>query len=127
LSKDHISIYKGQSNIEISRIDDLPIDLYRILSALSDSELFYFNRIRAFPEGEGIGTELMEELVKILDKQDIALYCELNPYGLLDYKALEKFYKKYGFEEFGVDGALIRLPRKENRNENQRLADETKK
>lgn len=116
ISPDHISIYKGRSNVELSRIDNLPIDLYKVLSAATGSHLFYFNRIRVFPEGQGIGTELMGELVKILDKHDIILYCELNPYGSLDYKALDKFYKKYGFEEFGIDGALIRLPRKEKQN-----------
>jgi len=72
--------------------------------------LFFFNRIRAKVEGQGEGTLLMQEVVKILDEKGVAVINTINPYGGMNLAALIKFYKKYGFESVDDDGLMIRIP-----------------
>lgn len=71
--------------------------------------IFFFNRIKAKVEGQGEGTLLMREIVKILDEKGITVVNTLNPYGSMDLEALTEFYKKYGFECI-VEQLMIRRP-----------------
>jgi len=77
--------------------------------------IFFFNRINAKIEGQGEGTLLMQEIVKILDEKGITVVNTLNPYGSMDLEALIEFYKKYGFEcvvrvRDPSEGLMIRRP-----------------
>lgn len=113
----HISISMGHSNALLDRIDNFGPNDATVIAAAAGKPVFYFNRIRTFPEGVGKGTIIMEHLVKLLDEHNIVVYCELNPYGAMRHKVLERFYKKYGFEDYGIENTLIRLPKEENSNE----------
>jgi GNAT superfamily N-acetyltransferase len=98
-------------------IAELTFDDYVYLNALAThgirppGRLLYFNRLKAMPEGIGLGTHLMNRLEEVCDRESYTVWCDLNPYGSLDYEQLKTFYTKFGFIEFGLEGALIRLPK----------------
>lgn len=74
-----------------------------------EQPLFFFNRIKAKVEGQGEGSLLMREVVKILDEMGVAVVNHINPYGGMDLKALIEFYKKYGFELID-EQLMLRFP-----------------
>lgn len=84
-----------------------------------EGNIYYFNRIRVFPEleGTGQGKALMIEVCKLADKHNIIIYNELNPYGKRDMKSLKRFFKASGFEkfkdEYGSPNVMIRKPQTE--------------
>jgi len=66
-----------------------------------ENHIWYFNRLivpKAF-RNKKIATKLMNKLTTILDKNKIILYCDINPYGDLNFDQLKDFYKKFGFED----------------------------
>lgn len=75
--------------------------------------IFWFNRLKAMRQGEGRGTFLMNELVKILDEKKITVVNSLNPYGNLDLEKLTKFYEKFGFISV-EESFMIRPPKTNN-------------
>jgi GNAT superfamily N-acetyltransferase len=76
---------------------------------------WYFNRLVVHEKmrNKGVATLLMDELIKVLDEKQITLINDINPYGDLNFKQLEIFYKKYGFIETEEKSRLIRYPKVE--------------
>ena len=69
---------------------------------LEPGNWFWFSRIKAKKEGQGVGTRLMTELVALCDEHRVDVFCQLNPYGQLDYEQLRAFYRKFGFVDVEV-------------------------
>jgi len=65
----------------------------------TSKDTYYFNRIIVPKQlrNKGIGTLLLKELLKVFKEKKLKLICEINPYGDLNYKQLEKWYVKNGF------------------------------
>lgn len=99
----------GASIAELSLMDVYQETLKREYGVEIEPPIFFFNRIKAKIEGQGEGTLLMQELVKIFDEKGITVVNTLNPYGSMDLEALIEFYKKYGFESI-IEYLMIRRP-----------------
>lgn len=71
-----------------------------------------FNRLVVHQRlrGQGIATKLMGRLTETLDRQQILLVNDVNPYGDLSFQQLIRFYKKFGFVETDTPGRLVRYP-----------------
>lgn len=69
-------------------------------------------RIIVNPEirNRGIGTELMTRLCEVADQDGVILDLYINPYGDLNYEALEAFYEKFGFVKYNDTEVYYRLP-----------------
>jgi len=65
------------------------------MTANSDGvEIF---KIEVYKQGNGIGTEVMERLIKVSETLDIPLYLKPTPYKNTTADQLRKFYHKLGF------------------------------
>lgn len=107
---DFICIWtQGASIAELSLTNSYKEILEQEYSIKVEQPLFFFNRIKAKVEGRGEGTLLMQEIVKILDEQNVAVINHINPYGSMDLEALVKFYTKFGFKSID-DQLMIRIP-----------------
>lgn len=90
-----------------------------------DNIYWYFNRLIIPPHcrSKSYAKQLMQKLIEVLDKNNITLLCDINPYGDLTYEQLDGLYKSYGFVDVDyIDGicfdCLIRYPNtKENNHE----------
>ena len=69
--------------------------------SLIDNNLYYFNRLYVSPSyrGKKFGTKLLDTLLKIFKEYNLVLKLDINPYGGLNYKQLESFYVRHGFEK----------------------------
>ena len=106
LSPDRLVILAEDGSVaELDRVPSLQEDC-----KLGTGNWFWFARLRAKREGEGVGTLLMQELVKTCDENQIDILCTLNPYGRLNRDQLRAFYLKFGLVDKTVDGhhAMIR-------------------
>jgi predicted GNAT family N-acyltransferase len=81
-------------------------DIYKLKIT---GDLYWFCRLKAKKEGQGSGTILMKELVKILDEKQAWVMNVINPYGKMTMEQLELFYAKYGFIKIG-EGFMYRPP-----------------
>lgn len=81
-----------------------------------EKPIFYFNRIKVKNEGQGIGKELMIEVCKIADRENITIINELNPYGKRNLESLKQFFKASGFEDFKnkqtSQNTMVRKPKR---------------
>ena len=61
---------------------------------------FFFNRIKVQRSErlKGVGTQLMQEVVKWADKEKINITCVLNPYDGSTQDRLIDFYSKFNFK-----------------------------
>lgn len=62
-------------------------------------DIYYFNRIFV-PEGlrgYGIGTLLLDELLSQILLRNVALACDINPYGDMSEAELFDWYVRHGF------------------------------
>lgn len=66
--------------------------------------------VPAEARGKGIGSKLLNEVTSAADVEGIVLYLEINPYGPLNYDALEAWYFRNGFKKW--NGIYRRLPKK---------------
>lgn len=60
--------------------------------------------------GKGHGADLLRRILDDADADGITLYLEINPYGPLDYDALEGWYMRNGFRPF-AGSMYVRKPR----------------
>ena len=69
-----------------------------------DSGEWYFNRLNVpvTMRNKGVATSLMKQLIIEADKKGITIVCDINPYGDLNKKQLQEFYKKFGFVEHDI-------------------------
>lgn len=105
---DHIYLMtEGRSVCELDRSDDYLIDTFSFLRL--KPPVFWFARLKAFIEGEGEGTFLMEKLCKIVDEKQAYIVNVINPYGKMSRKDLIQFYEKFGFENHD-DSIMVRRP-----------------
>lgn len=74
---------------------------------ISTKSTYYFNRINVpiSMRGTGLGSKLLKELLKAIKELDVALKCDINPYGDMDYQGLLEWYIRNGFKEYGVGGS----------------------
>lgn len=110
-----ISTYLSANRLVVLAEDGSIAELDRLPNLQEDCKLengnwFWFARLKAKREGEGVGTLLMQELVKACDENRIDIFCTLNPYGRLNRDQLRAFYLKFGLVDKTVDGhhAMIR-------------------
>lgn len=75
-------------------------------------DVLYFNRIHV-PDNltnSGIGSKLLDMLLKEVKDANLILLCTINPYGRLNYDSLKRWYIRHGFkvqEEHGNEVVLI--------------------
>lgn len=108
IGEDFICIsYRPSSDVplagtaELTKIDGSIYDV-------EDENVWYFNRLLV-PEklrGKGIASILLDELVKVLNKEGITLICEVNAYGDMSEKELKRMYVRHGFS-MTKEGYLI--------------------
>ena len=91
------------SSCELSRItssiihkDEFPLDFDRIPDI---KQIYFFNRIKAIKESRGDGTCLMKRLEEYADQNNLTIINPINPYGRMNLKQLNQWFKKYGFEQ----------------------------
>jgi len=107
-------LWGAGSSCELSR-DPTPkiwLDILEARGIKCEYPIFFFNRIKATPERKGIGTQMMNQLVKILDQRRIAVINTMNAYGRMNEKDLRKWFHKWGFIDV-IDNLIYRPP-KEN-------------
>jgi GNAT superfamily N-acetyltransferase len=65
-------------------------------------EFWYFNRlvVREEYRNQGYAKALLSKLIEILNKKQINLWLDINPYGDLNKEQLETLYMKYGFKKY---------------------------
>ena len=87
------------------------------LAVLDVSEMnpdtFIINRINVPKKfrGRGYGSKLLKEICEVADREKIKLMLEINPYGELTRKDLERWYHEYGFKvNSNLPGTYLRLP-----------------
>jgi len=81
------------------------------LTIMPDREnTYYFNRLIVPPakRNKGIASNLLLKVGFWADENNITIYCDINPYGDLDYNQLTNLYLKYGF--VGKD-PMVRYPK----------------
>ncbi len=78
---------------------------------LTGKNIFWFSRLKSVTEGQGDGTLIMKNLIKIFDDRKVSVICGVNPYGKMDMKTLVSFYKKFGFVLVDDEGTMIRNPK----------------
>ena len=81
-----------------------------------NDEYWTINRI-VVPErnrGQGAGRKILKRVLAEADAEKVTLVLEINPYGPLNYQALENWYKRNGFSwlraDTKVDTLMIRRP-----------------
>lgn len=113
-----IKIYKTIKNITLHYFDKERFGYLGMATAsiseyifINSEKTWFFNRLFVphIMRGNNIATELMRELIKILDSEQITLINEVNPYndGGLELEGLIKFYKKFGFVDLVLEGKVI--------------------
>lgn len=62
-------------------------------------EACYYNRLYVQPQhrNKGYGRQLYDKTAEVLDKDDLTLLIQVNPYGDLSYDQLVDFYTKHIF------------------------------
>lgn len=86
--------------IEIMLLSDsFPLSIGTAEASEIKPGIYYFNRLFIVPKyrGNKYGTILLDELLKIIKENNIRLMLDINPYGEMSYKQLEKFYIRHGF------------------------------
>lgn len=68
-------------------------------SYLPTENAWYYNRLYVKPEyrGHHIGSCLLDNMLKYVNKKKAILFLDINPYGDMSYQNLEAFYKRHGF------------------------------
>lgn len=99
-----VSVEDG-SIAELDRVFGIQEDM-----VLEPGNWFWFSRLKVKKEGQGLGTRLMTELVTLCDQHKVDIFCQLNPYGRLNYEQLQAFYRKFGLVDIEVkkQHAMIR-------------------
>lgn len=98
-NNEYISIATANGSVaQLSKLDNNIKDNYcKEFNFVTGNNTYYFNRLKAKPEGIGEGTRLMKALVSELDKANIDVILEVNPYGAMNIDQLLSFYSKYNF------------------------------
>lgn len=63
--------------------------------------------------GQGHGSTLLRQICEDADREGVSLHLCINPTGPLDYDQLEKWYRRYGFDDDpdeNADGWFVRQP-----------------
>ena len=89
-------------------------------SPFDSKDTYFYNRLFIQPKhrNKGYGRQLYDKTCELLDKDDIALLIQVNPYGDLSYEQLVDFYTKHIFlpqpitMKFEVtEDCIIRFPK----------------
>ncbi len=75
----------------------------------------YISRIKTRDsyQGQGGARELMQELIADADNEGVTLALEINPYGPMNFKQLESWYKRLGFKKTAApfENCYLRKPK----------------
>lgn len=102
------STYYIQNNSYCAIIADLS------LPGVFHPTWWYINRIHVLDrfQGQGYGTKIIQWITQDADYEKATLALEINAYGELTHKQLEKWYRKYGFEyDPDLISVMVRNPR----------------
>lgn len=96
----NIGIYYRHENnrLSLAEINFVYTDNYKYITM---KDVYYFSRINVVKEyrGIGIGRYLLKELLREVKRENIALVCEISPYGEMGYTELKNWYIRNGFIE----------------------------
>lgn len=75
------------------------------------AHIFVITRISVPKEyrGQGVGRQLLKEVLADADKEGVRLVLEINPYGDMTFKQLEAWYTRNGFLQT-IEGYYLRDP-----------------
>lgn len=89
-------------------IADLVPDYYEGMTAISRIHVLpLFRRL-------GYGTDVMNQICRSADLEEVTLCLEINPYGEMTREQLETWYEKFGFIESAnsdTPGLYVREPK----------------
>ena len=104
-----INIVSTDSYIAINYIEGYQLAVAE--ASLMNTGEWYFNRLSVpiSMRNKGIATLLMTNFQNEIDKKKAVVVCDVNPYGDLNRKQLNTFYKKFGFVKHKFYD-LIRYP-----------------
>ena len=116
---DNISFFTDNKSAGVAELSKLDEHLINLLSNTIKINKyftwFYFNRliVKQKYRKTGVGTELMDSVIKWADRNKIAIWDDLNPYGdknSLTLKQLTKFMSKFGFIKKAKQ-VMVRYPK----------------
>lgn len=110
---DTIHISQDGGSADLSKMDDGFIkEVEKVYKVSLKSPVFFFNRliVNEKKRGSGIGTEIMNKLVEILNKKKITVVNQVNTYSPKDHDKKIEFYKKFGFKVISEE-VMIRKPK----------------
>ena len=78
-------------------------------SNMTTDNTYYLNRVYVKPNqrGKGMGSRALDVMLREMRLLDATLYCEIIPYGDLDFNTLRLWYIRHGFKEYDKDGNKI--------------------
>jgi ribosomal protein S18 acetylase RimI-like enzyme len=87
-------------------IADLVPDYVPGMTAISRIHVLpFFRRL-------GYGTDVMNQICRSADLEEVTLCLEINPYGEMTYEQLASWYEKFGFaKDDSREGLYIRKPK----------------
>lgn len=82
---------------------------------VDDSDAYCINRVFVPSDfrGQGFGSKVLALCLEDADRLNVTLWLTINPYGDLDYKSLDAWYKRNGFVFNGE--VYVRKPKTKGR------------
>lgn len=101
---------KNRSIAELSLMDsDLVLDLFVMPEKMP---LYMFNRISVIPamQGKGDGKILLDEVCRIADLYQFAIFLGINSYGRMNTEDLRSWYIRHNWIDLG-NKLMVRFPK----------------
>ncbi len=103
-------------NVEcIAELSVTDVTMYKdLVGELPDGKWLFFNRLKVMDhlQGQGFGTACLKATLDYCDEMGYNILCELNPYGILDFDNLKRFYAKHDFVDTEYESVMVYIANK---------------
>lgn len=116
ISENCMGFTVSTDNVEcIAELSVTDITMYTdLVGELPEGKWYFFNRLKARDhlQGQGFGTACLKATIDYCDKMGYNILCQVNPYGILDFDNLKRFYAKHGFVDTDCEDAMVYIANK---------------